>query len=395
MFVVTRAGGAWLADDPERYGSGPITVTGDVDRYQHLARAVDEGATPYGDVAIEYPPGVLPFMWAPLAVADDDYRAAFIGLMLVLDAAGLAGVVVMARRAGSWRGPWLWALLVPALGPVVYCRLDMAPAVATIWAFERAQAKRWSGAGALLGFGAATKLYPAVLLLVALADRWRSRLVAGAVVAVAVCLLPFAAVLGEMWDSVVGYHGDRGLQVESTGSAVLLAAGHLDRSVRVVLDHGAFHTRAAGAGLLSTASTLSAVAIVLAAAWLSRKRARQGAPADSVVVPFGTIALLLAVTPVFSPQYMLWLTALGAVAAGAAGPTLRGPLALLALANVLTQSIFPFHYTGLLSNRAGPLALLALRNLSVAALGALVLLTVAGRAPGRPARQQPAGEPST
>lgn len=383
VFVVTRAGGAWLADDPDRYRSGPITVTGDVDRYQDLARAVvHEGAAPYDAVAIEYPPGALPFMWAPLAVADDGYRSAFIGLMVVLDAAGLAGVVVMTRRAGSWWGPWLWALLVPALGPIVYCRLDMAPAVATIWAFERAQAKRWFGAGALLGFGAVTKLYPAVLLLVALAGRWRSRLVAGALAAVVVCVLPFAAVLGGMWDSVVGYHGERGLQVESTGSAVLLAAGHLDRSVQVVLDHGAFHTRAAGAGLLVTASTLSALAVVLAAAWLSRKRARQGEFADSVVIPFATIALLLAVGPVFSPQYMLWLTALGAVAAGAAGPSLRWPLALLALANLITQSIFPFHYTGLLSNQAGPLALLVLRNLCVAAVGALVFSTVAGRTPG-------------
>lgn len=380
MFVVTRAGGAWLADDPDRYRSGPITVTGDVDRYRDLARAVvQEGAAPYDAVAIEYPPGALPFMWAPLAVADDDYRSAFIALMLVLDGAGLAGVVVMTRRAGSWWGPWLWALLVPALGPIVYCRLDMAPAVATIWAFERAQARRWSGAGALLGLGAVIKVYPAVLVLVALAGRWRSRLLAGAVVAVVVCMLPFAGALGGMWESVVGHHGERGLQVESTGSAVLLAAGHLGRSVRVVLDHGAFHTRAAGAGLLVTASTLSALAVVLTAAWLARKRVREGAFADPVVIAFGTIALLIAVGPVFSPQYLLWLTALGAVAATAAGATLRWPLALLASANVLTQGIFPFHYTGLLSNEAGPLAALVLRNLCVAAVGTLAFLTVAGR----------------
>ena len=110
LFVATRVAGGWLADHPEHYRSGTMTVTGHRDLLEGWAKEIiQDGRTPYGEVRIEYPPGTLPFMIAPLLGAEDErYRPRFIALMIVVDAVGLAGLIVIARRTRRWSGPWMW-----------------------------------------------------------------------------------------------------------------------------------------------------------------------------------------------------------------------------------------------------------------------------------------------
>ena len=122
--MATRGFSAWVADHPEHYRDGGFTATSDTELYQRWATQIArEGRTAYDDVRIEYPPGSLPFMVLPLAVSEGHlYRSPFIALMLVVDAVGLAGLIVIARRSGSrsrwlW-GPWAWTLLVPMVGPI-------------------------------------------------------------------------------------------------------------------------------------------------------------------------------------------------------------------------------------------------------------------------------------
>ncbi|MDQ4071104.1 MAG: hypothetical protein M3203_16785, partial [Actinomycetota bacterium] len=107
VFVGTRSLGGWVADHPERYGSVPFTFTGDVDVYERWATDVArQDQSPYGDVRIEYPPGALPFILAPLAGADGGaYRPRFVTLMVVVDTAGLVALLLIARRTESRWGP--------------------------------------------------------------------------------------------------------------------------------------------------------------------------------------------------------------------------------------------------------------------------------------------------
>ncbi|HEX3394406.1 MAG TPA: glycosyltransferase 87 family protein [Acidimicrobiales bacterium] len=399
-FVATRAGGVWLAGHPEHYRGGlTTTVTYDPTLYENWANQVyRDGRAPYGDVKIEYPPGSLPFMILPMVKsAGHAYLPRFIALMLAVDVVGMAGLVVIARRARSWWGPWAWALLIPMLGPIAYNRLDMVPAVAIIWSLERAQARGWFGAGGWLGFGAVAKIYPGVLVPVLLAARWRWRwrILAGAVLVAVLGVLPVAGSLPGLWHSVVGYHTQRGLQIESTWGIALLATGHLGHTVQAVLDHGSWNTAGSGASMLKSASLVASIAVLAAGIWLAANRLTQGPSgplsgitgpsgplsgitgpsgvtdpiAGPAVVMFATLALVFAVGTVFSPQFMILLSALGAVSASVAGRQVRVPLVLLGVANVLSQVVYPFHYDGLLANHALPVATVALRNALVVFIG--------------------------
>jgi hypothetical protein len=383
-FVATRAGGVWLADHPEHYRGGlTTTVTYDPTLYENWANEVyRDGRAAYGDVKIEYPPGSLPFMILPMVKsAGHAYLPRFIALMLAVDAVGMAGMVVIARRARSWWGPWAWTLLIPLLGPIAYNRLDLVPAVAIIWSLERAQARGWFGAGGWLGFGAVAKIYPGVLvpLLLAARWRWRWRILAGAALVAVLAVLPVAGSLPGLWHSVVGYHTQRGLQIESTWGIALLATGHLGHTVQAVLDHGSWNTAGSGASLLKSASLVASITVLTAGIWLAAKRVPQGpsgplsgvtdSMAGLAVAMFATLALVFAVGTVFSPQFMILLSALGAVSASVAGRQVRVPLVLLGVANVLSQVVYPFHYDGLLANHALPVATVALRNALVLLIG--------------------------
>jgi len=377
VFVATRLGGGWLADHPEHYRGGlTTTVTYDPTLYENWAAQVyREGRTAYGDVKIEYPPGSLPFIILPMVkAAGHAYLPRFIALMLAVDVVGMAGLVVIARRARSWWGPWAWTLLVPMLGPIAYTRLDLVPAVAIIWALERSQARGWFGAGGWLGFGAVAKIYPGLLvpLLIAARWRWRWRILVGAVSVAVVCLLPVAGSLPGLWDSVVGYHTQRGLQIESTWGIALLATGHLGHTVQAVLDHGSWNTAGTGASALKSVSLVASITVLASGIRLAAKRVDHQSMAGLAVVMFGTLALVLGVGTVFSPQFMILLSALGAVSASVAGRVVRVPLVLLGAANVLSQVVYPFHYDGLLANHALPVATVALRNALVLAIGVIL-----------------------
>ncbi len=381
VFVATRGAGAWLADHPEHYRGGNSTITLDPLLYENWAHEVRDGRVPYGDVKIEYPPGALPFIVAPLAKSTGHaYLPRFIALMLVIDAVGLAGLLVVARRARSWWGPWAWTLLVPMLGPIAYARLDLVPAVAIIWALERVQARGWLGAGGWLGFGAAAKIYPGLLIPLLLASRrrwrWRWRILAGAGSVATLCLLPFVGSIPGLWDSVVGYHTQRGLQIESTWGIALVLTGHFGHAVGIVWDHGSWNAAGSGASLLKAISVVMSVSVLVVGVRLAAKRVHAESTAGVAVVMFATLALVLGVGTVFSPQFMLLLTALAAVSVTLAPRDLRLPLALLAGANVLSQLVYPFHYDGLLANHTLPLVTVAVRNAMVLAIGVLLFTKV-------------------
>ena len=135
--------------------------------------------------------------------------------------------------------------------------------------------------GVLLGLGLAAKLWPAVLLPIGVVYLWRRRgrraglvLLGSFVAAAAACFLPFAVLAPDGVRAMFADQLNRPLQVESLGSAVLMAAQRFGmRPLHTINSHGAQALSGRGAGLAADLSTVLEVATV-AAIWVIFARRR-------------------------------------------------------------------------------------------------------------------------
>jgi hypothetical protein len=336
-------------------------------------------------VPIEYPPGVLPFAVAPqLAPSAFSYQTRFIALMVLVDVAAAIGLWRISRQSGSFWGVWLWTIGIPLLGPLVYARLDLVPAAATIWAVERAGSKDWTGAGVFLGLGGLTKIYPALLLPLAFVISPRRRaLVIGATIPVVLLLAVFIRELPDLFRQVIVYHTARGLSIESTWGALLLVASKVGYNVDYTFDYGALLVQSRFSSVLKRAGTfLMLCGVAAGVAQLSR------APRGNVEAltngMFATLTLVVGTAGVFSPQFVIWLIGAAASAlcyqsqssrwtpsylpASCVAPALVLPIA------ALTQVLYPFMYGQLIARASFPLLILVVRNTGILVAGILALL---------------------
>jgi hypothetical protein len=336
-----------------------------------------DGEVPYRDFRVEYPPASLPVFLLP-ALGERDYRSVFEGLMAGL---GVSLVLLVALTASSWWAPFAVAVSPLLLGSVVLTRFDLWPAALTAGALALLLAGRFRLGFGLLGLAAAAKLYPALLLPIALTHVWRTRgrreaLVCGGIFAavVAAVVLPFAIVSpGGVWDAFWGQAG-RPLQIESLGSGILLAAHHLfGLDLTMVSSHGSQNLAGRAPDALATVTTLlQAAAVVAVWVWYAR------GPADRdrlLRACAAVVCAFVAFGKVLSPQFLIWLIPLVLLVRGRRGLLAAG---VLGAALVLTQLWFPYRYweLALEFDRAASWLVL-LRDLALVAL--LVVLTAPGR----------------
>ena len=244
---------------------------------------------------------------------------------------------------------------------------------------------------AALGYGAAAKLFPAVLApllvlgLVPTLGWWRSlrRTVPAFLLGFGLTVVPalLISAMGTL-DSLL-YHVRRGVQIESLPANVIDLA-HFAFGLRVHTIHGfgAFDLDSSVSGTMKLVSTGATAVTLAGAAWLVYRHAsRSGGlgPADwAAVFAIGMFAFVLP-TRVLSPQYLVWLVA---PVAGLAGRRLgRGALWALAAAAVLSQVEFPFRYSQLRHLDWIDVGVLTCRNLLLILACALVVrAVVAGHA---------------
>jgi uncharacterized membrane protein len=298
--------------------------------YQDYGSAiVDQGRVPYRDFAVEYPPGALPAFLAPMPFGD--YAGAFAWTMAVCGVA-LVAVLAFVRREAAF-----YAALAPVLaGSLILSRYDLWPSLLLVAAIAALLADRHAPGWALLGAAVAAKLWPVVVVPVALT--WTLRrgrpgaVLAGVAVVVAV-FGPFAIVAPHgLWESMRG-QASRPLQLESLGAAFLTTFGHPG----VVSSHGSQNV----VGHDALGSALSALAAAsLAAIWAGFAR---GEASVERLVRFSAAAVcaFVAFDKVLSPQYLLWLIPLVPLVRGGRGLLATG---VLTAACVLTQVWFPWRY---------------------------------------------------
>jgi hypothetical protein len=211
----------------------------DTPTYQRYGDAVLDGQVPYRDFDLEYPPAALPAFVVPALAREDDYSSAFELLMwacavAAVVALGFALAAVDASPARLYAAIAFFALAPLALGTVILSRFDFWPGALTIGAVAAFVGRRERLGFGVLGLAVAAKIYPRVLLPLALVWTARRRgtrelwIGLGCFVGVlAVCFVPFLILSPGGVAHSFGTQLGRPLQIESLGASLLLAAHQL------------------------------------------------------------------------------------------------------------------------------------------------------------------------
>jgi hypothetical protein len=232
----------------------------------------------------------------------------------------------------------------------VLSRFDLWPALLTLGAVTALAGRRHRLGFGLLGLAVAAKLYPAVLLPVAVVHVWHRRgrreagICAGVLAATILLLtLPLLIVAPHgLWSSLAG-QAERPLQLESLGSSFLLVAHQaVGLGLSVVFSHGSNNLGGHGADLVATGQTLLGF-VALVALWIAYGRG-PATPERLLRYSAACVCAFVAFGKVLSPQYLIWLVALVLIVPGR-----RGDVAavFLAIAMLVTQLWFPSHYISL------------------------------------------------
>jgi hypothetical protein len=317
------AGALYLAACAVAYGGlFSHAYPGDVGTYAQYGRAlVLHGRIPYRDFYDEYPPGSVPLFALPVLIWNAHYVLVF---KLLMTACGLGFTVCASWTVRRLRlSPVRLAPIVLApvlMGPVFLNRYDPLPALLVSLALVGLLRGQDRLTGALLGAGTVIKLYPAVVVPVAV-RRVRSLGRAGTayLVTAGALFLPFFLLAPGGVGFSLWTQAKRHLQIESLGSSILLAGSKLGvhhegwiRGKPGSIDLGG--TTADVTGVLSS---VVAVVLVLAVAWAfwrgpddDARMVTAWAAAVSAFVVFGKV---------LSPQYLTWLVPLVPLAAGRRG----------------------------------------------------------------------------
>jgi hypothetical protein len=294
----------------------------------------------------QYPPGAGLLMLIP-RLFPVGYGVAFVGLMLLVDLAGLVLLARLGRRSGSDSGVWVWLLGMPLLGSFTALRFDLVPTVIAIAALLVIH-RRPQGFGALAGLGAAIKVWPVLLLF----GEWdRPRLLRAVVAATAVTALALAVsttAFGGATD-FVSHGGDRSLQEEAVATIPwqleqIVSGDPYPREIRF----GAWEIATPTADRVATLLrwlTLTALAAAAVWWWFRARAIRAGCEqlAEAAVsrdFVFTVVMLVVVTSPVLSTQYMVWLLGLAAVVLSAGSTRLRRPAWIVVGATALSTATF-------------------------------------------------------
>lgn len=271
----------------------------------------------------QYPPGAAFLLLVPrlaISLFGAAYQPSFMVLMLLVDLAGLAVMVHLARRTGRSVGVWVWLLGMPLLQSFPILRFDLVPTVLTMAALVVIH-RRPGWFGALAGLGAMIKVWPIVLLF----GEWdRRRLLRSVAAAVAVIVFLFAAAFAFFGDQSTFFDNQdvRGLEVEAVGGIPWYVRQTVTgKTAPTVLRDGTLEIGSGGADAVAVVLKWLGLLVLIAAAlwWVARERAiRRGRldlaeAAVSRDFVFTLVLLQIVVSRVLSPQYMIWVVGLSAV----------------------------------------------------------------------------------
>lgn len=317
-------------------------------------------------------------------------------LHVSFDVAWLWSIVAMIALAGAYATFVLhdrfgWLIPASIVGTVflispelVFARFDVLVAVMLLLCLRARATGHFAQCAAFLAVACAIKVVPALLIpaLFCTAPRtqWKRMALgfaAGLLVsfAVPVAVMGLQLTIGNI-QHMLGYHSNREVQLESTWSGVhMLMKALVGQRAPVSLGHLSVNNNDLGPIFVTLSKFLIASVAVGAAGFALFKR--RHAQVDTLSI--GVLLFAVAASPVFSPQYIVWLLPLLL-----SWLVLRSGMicnrdvfwsvaALTALAGFTTQWVFPLNYMSVIDQEPLALFMLNVRNISIVLL-ALVLL---------------------
>jgi hypothetical protein len=347
------------------YPGGPLAFA-DLDVYAGWVPLIESGVLPTDDMW-QYPP-FSAFFFA-VGAWGDPRTILLVGIVAV----DLLLTLVLYRHAP--RSGWAWVGAGVLIGPVLVARFDVVPTLFAVLAVLAAGRPLLVGAWSAVG--AALKVWP--LLILAIVPRRDALRAGGAFVAATAAMLIVTAITFQNIGGFLGGQGNRGLQVESVGALPFMMAHAFGWDVESTYRYGSMEVSSAGSG---AAAVLVTLGLLLAFAWLFgcwwRGVLASHQPAD---VAFTVVLVSVVFSRVFSPQYSVWLLALGAVCLSASGSLMRGPVALVAAAALCAQVLYPWGYGEFLNGNAAFVAVQALRVALVVAAVVIAVVRVSRPVP--------------
>lgn len=315
-----------------------------------------------------YPFGALVPVMLPLLFGADNYVGGWLTLVLLLDAAAFATLIV-GRDPRRITAAWWWLGFLLLLGPVAVGRLDsVAAALAIVGLLWLAVHER--AAVVVLTIATWIKVWPAAVLVaavVALRSRWHIVLVA-AVTSAVIVAVPLIFGAGMHLLSFITMQTGRGIQIEAPVSTFWMwqAAFHVPGAA-VYYDSHLITFQVSGAGTELAGSLMNPLLAVtcVVVALLGIRALHRGTPYTRILpeLSLAIVTALIAFNKVGSPQYMTWLVAPVVIGLVYQGKGFRTPAILVLAAAGLTQVFYPFLYDYLLLPDPGMVAVLTVRNL--------------------------------
>ncbi|MGL5405610.1 MAG: glycosyltransferase 87 family protein [Propionibacteriaceae bacterium] len=354
-------------------------VQGDVFYYfRSLERMSEVGA----HTLIEYPTPVIWVLQIPHLFSFGYQRIflfVFIFFMLLLDAIFTVALWRRWQKSGSQKHPWavlFWIGFTLLMSPTAYLRFDMIPAVLAGGALLLIASKRPAWAGALIGIGAATKLWPALLWLALLGRRQNRKPATLGFWGVGGGLALLSLIWGG-WSRLISpltWQKDRGLQIESVWANVPVIQRIFDPSFYVEQSrYQAFEIFGSGVGAwvlaADTATKLLVLGVLTLCIWWWRSSAATDITATGLLMLIAATVMIIG-NKTFSPQYLLWLGGLiAAVLAVAPADSVNlklrtssaGALAAIFLVvTALTAVVYPLCYDYLIHDSGVTTTLISL-----------------------------------
>lgn len=365
-----------------------VESVGDVTTYTHWAEQyLYHGEIPAHDTQWQYPPLLAPILVFPAWLTHSfgiHYLTGFTGMTFFADAVLIALLLWTAARRDTWSGPWYWILGVPLLGPIVYGRYDVFPAMFVVVSLallgrglppaqgapgsRQLNNRRWL-AGVLVGFGAAIKIWPGLTVFGMPRSKRGWQTIATVVASVLGSILVMSFFFRNSL-SFVKNQGGRGIEIESVWGIpwVLAKRLHLAHVTTNKVVYGSFQVIANGHGATSALVTLTYYAALAAqvigfavmAYWWWRKDWRPAVVADATFV---ATLVMIVTSRVISPQYLIWLLAVAGFCLLYKDTTQRRSAVLVFVCLPLTQYEFPFDFSHLRSANLVPVMVVVVRDL--------------------------------